>query len=485
MKNKKLVYIYAVIVVMIIVLIFVGFFLYGNNKKSTVIDNNKVNTNSSSIENTEISKEYIKSKLDIIKNRVKVKDIISKGDNYFENEQLGLAIIQYKIALTKNLNDYKLIEKIGDIYFAMKNFNEAKSYYLKLINNNNINFDNNKYILSVIFSADLTKKTNFSLVKKEITQNVKDKEKVFFYTNSIYCLEDFHLCKKIFDEKIITEKDTLKSEELIEIKNISKTYKDFGYVDLYYKNTLIIGTFMKLKLYPIAITLSKELLKEKEDYKALIQIIAQSYFELGDYKNSYEYLKKYFEQTPTDSNAAYMLGILDLKLQDYILSNIFLNKASYLGYKDTLNIKRKIAYNYYMLGEKEKMYTTFDDIIKTEKEVTKDDINIMINYAIENQRGDKAYEWTKIGLKLFPKESLFYAYMGKLEFDTGKQGLAILYVKKGLELDKNNQLLNYLFALINKKENKMDEAKTYFQKAYNANKTSSLANEIEKELENL
>jgi hypothetical protein len=39
--------------------------------------------------------------------------------------------------------------------------------------------------------------------------------------------------------------------------------------------------------------------------------------------------------------------------------------------------------------------------------------------------------------------------------------------------------------LINKKENKMDEAKTYFQKAYDINKTSSLAKEIEKELENL
>jgi hypothetical protein len=109
----------------------------------------------------------------------------------------------------------------------MKNFTEAKTYYLKLINNNNINFDNNKYILSVIFSADLTKKTNFNSVKKEITQNIQDKEKVFFYTNSIYCLEDFHLCKKNFDEKIIMEKDTLKSEELIEIKNIYKTYNDF------------------------------------------------------------------------------------------------------------------------------------------------------------------------------------------------------------------------------------------------------------------
>ena len=41
------------------------------------------------------------------------------------------------------------------------------------------------------------------------------------------------------------------------------------------------------------------------------------------------------------------------------------------------------------------------------------------------------------------------------------------------------------FISTNKKENKMDEAKTYFQKAYDINKTSSLAKEIEKELENL
>jgi hypothetical protein len=39
-----------------------------------------------------------------------------------------------------------------------------------------------------------------------------------------------------------------------------------------------------------------------------------------------------------------------------------------------------------MLDEKEKMYNVFDDIIKTEKNITKDDINIMINYTIENQK---------------------------------------------------------------------------------------------------
>ncbi len=486
MKNKKSIYIYIILVVIILLLILVWIFLYWNNsKKINAI--NEFETDSATVEkwdnNNEISKEYLKSKLNIIKNRTKIKDIISKWDNYFQNEQLWLAIIQYKIALNKNPNDYKLIEKIWDIFFTMKNFSEAKKYYLKLLKNDN--FDNNKYILSIISSIDLNKKSNLSILKKEIEQNIQDKEKVFFYVNAIYCLEDFHQCKKNFDEKIIMEKDALKTEELIEIKNILKTYQDFGLVDLYYKNTLIIWTFMKLKLYPIAISLSKELLKEKDDYKAIIQIIAQSYFELWDYKNSYFYLKKYFELAPTDSNAAYMLWILNLELQEYILSNIFFNKASYLWYDNSLNIKRKIAYNYYMLNENDKMYKVFDDIIKTEKQVTKDDLNIMINYTIENQKWDKTYEWTKIWIKLFPKEPLFYAYMWKLEFDIWKNSLALLYVKKWLNLDDDNQLLNYLLALINKKENKIDDAKIYFQKAYDANKTSSLAKQIEKELENL
>ncbi len=485
MKKKKIIYL---VIILIIISLIIGYLIYKksstNNKENNIVLKKnttlKIDTNTGS---NEISKDYIKSKLEIIKNRLKVKDIISKWDNYFENEQLWLAIIQYKIALNKAPNDYKLIEKVWDIYFAMKKFDEAKNYYLSLLDDKN--FDNNKYILSAIYSIDLTTKTNLNKIKDEISSNILDKEKVFFYTNSIYCLEDFHLCKKNFDEKIIMEKDTLKSKELTEIKDIFKTYSDFGYVDLYYKNSLTIWAFMKLKLYPIAITLSKELLKEKEDYKALIQIVAQSYFELWDYKNSYDYLKKYFEKTPTDSNAAYMLWILTLKLQDYILSNIFLNKASYLWYKDKLNIKRKIAYNYYMLNENEKMYLVFDDIIKTEKDVTKDDINIMINYAIENQKWDKTYEWTKKWIKLYPNESLFYWYMWKLEVDASKYALALLYIKKWLELDKDNQILNYLFALVKLKENKLDEAKTFFQKAYDLDTTSALSKEIEKELENL
>lgn len=485
MKKKKIIYLSVVITVFVIFTSVLGFiwYIYGDFSSNRWLENtstwNEINTLDKEAEN----KELIKSKLETIKNRYKIKDIISKWDNYFQNEQLWLAVIQYKIALNKNPDDYKIIEKIWDIYFEMKKFEEANSYYSKLLNN--IGFNNNKYILSLIYSIDLTKKSNIDYLKKEIGKNISDKEKVFFYTNALYCLEDFHLCKKNFDEKITMEKDAIKTEELIEIKNILQTYNDFWLVDLYYKNSLIIWSFMKLKLYPISIVLWKKLLKEKEDYKAIIQIISQSYFDLGNYKSSYVYLKKYFELTPNDSNAAYILWIINLKLNDYILSNIFLNKALYLWYKDTLNVKRKVAYNYYMLNEHDKMYKIFDEIIKTEKKVTKDDINIMINHSIETSKNNKTFEWTKKWLQLFPKEPIFYAYMWKIELDRWQEKLASVYLKRWLKIDPNNQLITYIYWLLYKKENNKEEAKKYLEKAYNFDKKSTLSKEIKKELDSL
>jgi len=477
---KKIIYLSLVVLITIIsiFLLWTYFYLYtyDNNPVKQVDKSSTWSTNVSLDKNKE-NKEYIKSKLDIIKNRLKVKDIISKWDSYFQNEQLSLAVIQYKIALNKNPDDYKMIEKIWDIYFEMKNFEEAKNYYLKLLNN--------KYILSLIYSKDVTKKINYDSIKQEIEKNISDKDKVFFYTNSLFCLEDFHLCKKNFDEKIIMDKDNLKLPELIEIKNALKTYTDFWLVNIYYKNTLVIWSFMKLKLYPLSIKLWKDLIVDKPDYKAILQIIAQSYFDIWDYKNSYIYLKNYFEINPTDSNAAYILWITNLKLSDYILSNIFLNKALYLWYNDTLNVRRKISFNYYMLNEFDKMYKVFDEMINSEKNISTDDINIMINHSIETNKNEKTYEWTKKWLKLFPKEPLFYAYMWKLELDLWNIVTSTVYLKRWLELDINNQLLNYISWLLKIKENNIEEAKIFLEKAYNVNKNNSLSKEIKIELDKL
>gem|GEM_PF-6900984 len=57
------------------------------------------------------------------------------------------------------------------------------------------------------------------------------------------------------------------------------------------------------------------------------------------------------------------------------------------------------------------MYLSFEEMLKSEKNITLDDIIPIINHTIENKKIDKAYLFTKTSLNLFPNESLLYAYM--------------------------------------------------------------------------
>jgi len=50
--------------------------------------------------------------------------------------------------------------------------------------------------------------------------------------------------------------------------------------DIYYKDALIIARFFQDKMYPLAIQLGNQLEAEKPNYKAILKVIAESYFEL-------------------------------------------------------------------------------------------------------------------------------------------------------------------------------------------------------------
>jgi len=480
---KKIIYI-PLIIISVLIVIWTIFFLNKNNLSFLT-----QKTNSWKIEKidkketNELTKADLQDKVEVLRNRVKIRDIISKWDNYFQNDQLTLALIKYKDAHKKSPNDEMVIEKIWDTLTEMKKYSEATTYYEQLLKHPN--FDNSKYVLSLFYKADLRNKNDVDYIKSKINENINDEEKIFFYTNTLECLEDFHICKKNFNEKLFTENTNIKLLELQDIKTAIETYNNFWLVDIYYKNALIIGTFMKLRLYPISIILWENLLKEKSDYKPILQIVSQSYFELWDYKNANISLKKYFELSPEDSNAAYLLWIINIKTWDYIKSNIFLNKALNLWYKESLNLKRKLIYNYYILENYEKMYLSFEEMLKSEKNITLDDIIPIINHTIENKKIDKAYLFTKTSLNLFPNESLLYAYMWKLELDRWFEELAITYINKWLELKPNNQLLNYYLWLLKIKENKLEEAKIQLEKSFDLDKKSDLIKEIKSEIEKI
>jgi len=64
---------------------------------------------------------------------------------------------------------------------------------------------------------------------------------------------------------------------------------------------------MKNRNYPISILLSKELLKQKKNYKPILKIIAQSYFELNKLEEANKYLLEYAKIDSKSPDISYMI----------------------------------------------------------------------------------------------------------------------------------------------------------------------------------
>ena len=430
--------------------------------KDELLENEKSKTSANEVENSEsldeIDEEEIQKNIEVLTKRIELKDMISIWDQYFNNEELLLALMQYKKVLKENPNDSKIIYKIWELLFIMKNFSEASDYYKQILHYSN--FDQKKYILSLIYWADLTKSSDRQKIKDEIYKNIMDWETRFFYANSIDCIENFHDCKVKFKDKFNELKNNPSSNELKEILTSETNYKNFWLEDISYKNTLYIWSFYKLKLYPVVIYLWEEILKEKPNYKAVQKLVAQSYYEMWNYKKTQDYLRWYFELESTDKNAAYLLWITNLKLNEHYFSIFYLNKALSLWYEDELSIKRKLIYNYYMRNNYDKIYELFYEIDDMNW-ITADDYNIVVNFSLNNWYINKALEIARKWATKFSNQVIFYEYLAKVYYDNSEKKKKKNYVDKWLQIDKCNELFNYLDWLIsvNKRDYKTAEKK--------------------------
>lgn len=233
----------------------------------------------------EINQETVQSKIEKIKKRLALRGLISQGDEYFQNDQLTLALKNYLQAYRQNPQDEQIIKKLADTYFELHNYTTASRYYKELLSSPN--FDTNTLALSIMYGSDITTPAGKVTAVSEIQKIGLSEEDYFYYETAIACVSDFHNCKIAYDEygKISEVSETgtqteITSNNLKEVKKSIENYRNFQVDDVTFKNALIIGTFYTNKNYPIAIELGKQLLEERESYKPIVKILADSYFKL-------------------------------------------------------------------------------------------------------------------------------------------------------------------------------------------------------------
>lgn len=424
---------------------------------------------------------------EMLRKKYAVKWLLIQAENYMNDSLYPLALKDLLKAYEESWKSTEIAEKIGDIYMKMDKFRLAYNYYKKMWTNIDEE-KKEKILLALIYDTNIGLEGKRQDIKKELESLKLSEQKNFYYQNALFCIENFHEWKKIFQERFFpensdkeTQEETL-IEELKNIKQAIENYRNFQTDDISYKNALIVAAFYKNKLYPVAIELGKQILEEKENYKPILKIIAQSYFDLWNMENTKNYLELYNKISPDESDIIYMLGLINMKLKEFLLSNIFFNHSLELGYEPRIEIKRKLIYNYSELNQKEKMLQEFEYLIK-EEDYEQSDLYLALYYFIINDQKDKALELAKYGLQKYMNDANIYGYMARIYKDKNELDKAEETLKKWYEFDWKNALINLNFWQVYVLRWEEKKSVIYFKKAIRNDNNGEFAQEAKEALD--
>lgn len=489
MKNKKtiLIIFLALFTIIVIVWLYIYKEKQDNKKEKIIIDNTKIENKDKDNNQDEIKEEIEKkdSNISTLKKKVASKWLIISWDIHLENDDYLFALQKYIKANKETPGNPKILAKIAETYFLMKNYKLAYNYYSRIEDKNSL--DKERKTLSLLYSQnlekdDFIKNSSWSLDNKKIIEKIDtikskikdfnlEKDDEFYYINSLNCLSNFHDCKLNFQNYFKNENYSWKSQKLENIRTAIDNYENLKINELYYKNALIIWSFLQDKLYPITIILSKELLEEKENYKPIIKIISQSYFELNDLEESNKYLLEHARLDWKSSDISYMIWVVEQKNHDYIKSNIFLNLALEQWYSDKESIYRLQLYNYLILDKKEKIIEVFNKIIEWNQKPSFNDLMLATFYNIINDNLWNAEDFADKWLVLYPDNEDFYWLKAWILIEENKLDEAKNFLDKAKEIEPRNALIALNLWRIEKikyeKENKIfnkTKAKLLFNK---------------------
>jgi hypothetical protein len=322
-----------------------------SKSNSWIVQKTNIKDTLSDEEKAKLDASKKQEKIDTIRKKLSLKWLILKWNIYYRNEDYTSALIKYLQIYREIPNDQSNINNLWKVYYNLKNFNRSYAYFKKIKDYKKL--DKDLVAKALISSVELNTE-NIDYIIEELNTLWLDEQQLFYYKNSLRCKQDFSYCKQKFQDYFSEEIETnswkiireITNKDLLNIKTALENYKNSQMDDLSYKWALVSWAFFSNWLYPIAIETSKTILKDKNDYKPLLKIVAKSYYELWNYIQAKIYLIKYNKIVENDYEASYFLWRIYEKLHEYILSNIHLQKALKIWYPDSFDINKRILLNY-------------------------------------------------------------------------------------------------------------------------------------------
>jgi len=450
-KYKKII----IILLLLIILIIGGIFYYYKNLHIYIIptneDNNSI-TGSYSWEQS-LSKE---EKLEQLKRRMNFRSIIRKGD-FYNIKNMKETALQYYLNAYKRLKDDHIIEKkIWDTYFEMKMFSKAYQFYSKIPGWEMDEKMKDKLFKTLLYTGNKNMRDEYNKIQAPI----KIKE---YYDKILVCYTWIRNC--------VTELKsyTWSNEKINTIKNDIANFEKIENTDSNSKYAIIAWDFMKNKDYLATALIWQETLSKRPNYSSVLKLVWFARYELWDYKKSNTYLQKYYQIEPKDITVTYLLWIINFYLENYISSNLYLNAAVINWYSPKTELQKRLAYNYYIIGDKKNMLKIFRYILD-EDDVTQEDYSVALYTAIEEKEYSKAMLWANKWIIKFPQSDMLYAFRWWLYNLRNEEINALNDLNLAIWMNKKNAVALYNLWILAFWKNDYTIARKYFEDTLNIDK---------------
>ncbi|EKD66323.1 MAG: hypothetical protein ACD_49C00051G0022 [uncultured bacterium (gcode 4)] len=407
-----------------------------------------------------------------LKNRLNFRSFITKWDFYSIKNMKEVALKYYLSVYSKLKKDILLEKKIAETYFDLKNFPKSYEYYKKIPKMEVDETSKWKMALALTYmTGEIDKKSELNNI--ELTSDNKT-----YYSIVSDCYGGIKVCIGAIKSYTWTYEKTNK------LKNLLYNFEQTWNADSNYKYALLAGAYIENKDYLIWARIWEEILRKRPDYKSILKLTGYAYYELGDYKKANDYLQKYYNFDPKDVKTTYLLWVINFYLENYISSNLYFNAAILNWYTPKVELERRLAYNYYIIGDKRNMFKVFRYLLD-EKWVDEDDYSVAIFTAIEDKESSKSMLWANKWIIKFPNSSNMYAFRWWIYRVRNELENALQDLEKSLSLNPSNPVALYNKWMIFEERQNYLLAKKYFLDTIENDKNWTFWNQADIELKNI
>lgn len=410
-------------------------------------------------------------KLEQLKRRMNLRSIIRKWD-FYNIKNMKETALQYYLNAYKRLgNDHIVEKKIWDTYFEMKNFSKAYQFYTKIPGWEMDEKMKDKLFKTLLYTGNKNMRDEYNKIRAPIA--IKE-----YYDKVLVCYTWIRNCLAEIKSY------TWSTKKINEIKNDIANFEKIENTDSNSKYAIMAWDFMKNKDYLATALIWQETLTKRPNYTSVLKLVWFARYELWDYKKSWDYLQKYYQLEPKDVTVTYLLWIINFYLENYISSNLYFNAAVLNWYTPKTELQKRLAYNYYIIGDKKNMLKVFRYILD-EDDVTQDDYSVALYTAIEEKEFSKAMLWANKWIKKFPQSDMLYAFRWWLYNLRNEEINALNDLNLAVWMNKKNAVALYNLWILAFWKNDYTTARKYFEDTLNADKNWTFWDKAEAKLKEI